>query len=216
MRRHDEDEIHSPGRIAVHMRAASVVAISGVCSLVPAHAQELSGSALVKALRGGGYVLVMRHASSPREVPDARTANADNTSRERQLDDAGRTTATAMGQALTRLGIPLRQVFTSPTYRARETVRLLALRDAMPIEELGDAGRSMQAAGDAQAEWLQKIVARIPMGNTLVVTHQPNIARAFPNASDVADGETLVFRPDGRGGTMLVGRVKIEDWPRLR
>ena len=159
---------------------------------------------------------MMRHASSPRETPDASTANPDNTSRERQLDEAGRSTAKAMGEALRSLAIPIGQVYTSPTYRARETVRLLALKDAMPIEELGDAGRSMQAAGDAQAEWLQKTAARTPMGNTLVITHQPNIARAFPTASDIADGETLVFHPDGKGGTMLVARVKIEEWARLR
>ena len=198
------------------MRVTSAVLVVTCALLATVRAQELSGSALIESLRRGGYVLVMRHASSPREAPDARAANADNTARERQLDEAGRTTATAMGEAVRRLGIPVRQVFTSPTYRARETVRLLGLKEAMPIEELGDAGRSMQAAGDAQAEWLQKTVARAPMGNTLVVTHQPNIARAFPNASDVADGETLVFHPDGKGGTMLVGRVKIEEWARLR
>lgn len=50
-------------------------------------AQTLSGQALVAALREGGYVIVMRHASSPREEPDERTANADNVNRERQLDD---------------------------------------------------------------------------------------------------------------------------------
>jgi phosphohistidine phosphatase SixA len=198
------------------MRTITAVLALACALAVSGQAQELSGSGLVNALRRGGYVLVMRHASSPRETPDAKTANPDNTSRERQLDDTGRTTATAMGAALKQLAIPIGQVFTSPTYRARETVRLLSLKDAMPIEELGDAGRSMQAAGDAQAEWLHKTVARAPMGNTLVVTHQPNIARAFPNASDIADGETLVFKPDGKGGTMLVARVKIEEWTRLR
>ena len=181
-----------------------------------AQGQELSGGSLVKALRGGGYVLVMRHASSPRETPDEKTANADNTTRERQLDDAGRSTAKAMGDALRRLAIPIGPVYTSPTYRARETVRLLALENAMPVDELGDAGRSMQAAGDAQAEWLHKTVARSAPRNVLVVTHQPNIARAFPNASNIADGETLVFHPDGKGGTMIVARVKIDEWARLR
>jgi phosphohistidine phosphatase SixA len=195
----------------------TVSVLTVACALITSvEGQELSGSALVKALRSGGYVLVMRHASSPRETPDAQTANPHNTTRERQLDEAGRTTATAMGQALSKLGIPVRQVFTSPTYRARETVRLLGLKDVMPIEELGDSGRSMQAAGDAQAEWLHKIVARAPMGNALIVTHMPNIARAFPTAADVADGETLIFKPDGKGGTVVVARVKIEEWPRLK
>jgi len=198
------------------MRAISAALALACALMTTVTAQELSGTALVEALKRGGYVLVMRHTSSPREVPDARTANPDNTARERQLDETGRATATATGAALRRLAIPIGQVFTSPTYRARETVRFLSLKDAMPIEELGDAGRSMQAAGDAQAEWLQKTAARVPMGNTLIVTHQPNVARAFPSASDIADGETLIFHPDGKGGTMLVARVKVEEWPRMR
>ena len=33
-----------------------------------AHAQTLSGDGLVNALRHGGYVIVMRHTSSPREA----------------------------------------------------------------------------------------------------------------------------------------------------
>jgi len=65
-----------------------------------APAQMLSGAALVQALRHGGYVLVVRHASSPREAPDKQTANADNVNQERQLDQIGRTTAIAMGKAL--------------------------------------------------------------------------------------------------------------------
>ncbi len=45
----------------------------------------------------------------------------------------------------------------------------------------------------------------------------PNIARAFPSlASGVAEGEALVFGADGKGGAALVGRIKLEEWPRLR
>src|SRR5438270_3919983 len=80
-----------------------------------AHAQTLSGEALVKALRQGGYVILMRHASSPREAPDKQTANPDNVKPERQLDQEGRTTATAMGKALRDLKIPVGEVLSSPT-----------------------------------------------------------------------------------------------------
>src|SRR5580658_579508 len=89
-----------------------------------AHAQTLQGHTLVEALQKGGYVIVMRHANSPREVPDAKSANPDNTKPERQLDAEGRTTATAMGKALRNLKIPVGEVLVSPTYRAMETVRL--------------------------------------------------------------------------------------------
>ena len=178
--------------------------------------QSLSKNELVRALEKGGNVLVMRHASSPREVPDVKTANTDNTNRERQLDEAGRTAATMMGKAMRDLKIPIGDVFSSPTYRALETVRLALWPNVMPTPELGDGGQSMQGVSDAQGVWLQKKVTEVPRSaNTILVTHMPNLTRAFPQVSGVADGETLVFRPDGKGNAPLIGRIKIEEWPGL-
>ena len=183
-----------------------------------AHAQMLSGQALLKALRQGGYVIVMRHASSPREVPDRQHANPDNTKPERQLDETGRTTAAAMGKALRELKLPIGEVFSSPTYRALETVRLAQLPAPKPTPELGDNGRSMSGGTAAQAAWLQKAVVQFPVGaNTVVVTHFPNLTRAFPrDAAGVEDGEALIFGPDGKGGAKVAARVKIEDWPKMK
>jgi phosphohistidine phosphatase SixA len=183
-----------------------------------AHTQTLSGEALVKALRQGGYVIVMRHASSPREVPDKQAANPDNVKPERQLDPIGRATSAAMGKALRDLKIPIGDVFTSPTYRALETVRLAQWANPKPTLELGDNGQSMAGGTEAQAAWLQKIVTQFPSGtNTLVVTHFPNLTRAFPEqATGVGDGEALIFGPDGKGGARVIARVKIEDWPKMK
>jgi phosphohistidine phosphatase SixA len=199
-------------------RGVSVIATSILLLSGAVHAQTLSGEALVQALRHGGYVIVMRHASSPREVPDKQTANPDNTKPERQLDETGRTTAAAMGKALRELKIPIGEVFTSPTYRALETVRLAQFPNPKPSPELGDNGQSMAGGTEAQAAWLQKIVTQFPSGtNTLVVTHFPNLTRAFPQqAIGVEDGEALIFGPDGRGGARVVARVKIEDWQKIK
>ena len=183
-----------------------------------APAQPASDKSIAKTLRQGGYVIVMRHANSPRETPDAKTADAENVNRERQLDDEGRVTATAMGKALRDLKIPIGDVYTSPTYRALETVRLAQLPNPKPVPELGDNGRSMQGGTAAQAAWLQKQVTQFPRGtNTILITHQPNMAGAFPQlAAGLAEGEALIFGPDGKGGAALVARVKIEEWPRLQ
>ncbi len=184
-------------------------------------AQMLSGDALVRALRGGGFVLVMRHASSPQEAPDKQHANADNVKLERQLDENGRATAIAMGNALRTLKIPIGEVLTSPTYRALETARLAQLPNPQALEVLGDGGHSMKDISEAQAAWLKHKVTEFPSGtNTVIVTHQPNIARAFPQwASNLSDGETLVFGPgrnsDRPGEASLVARIKIEQWPKL-
>jgi len=176
------------------------------------HAQQLQGDALVKALRQGGYVIVMRHASSPREVPDKQTANPDNVKPERQLDQEGRATATAMGKALRDLKIPIGAVFTSPTYRALETIRYAQFGNPQPVPELGDNGQSMQGGTEAQAAWLKKKVTEFPKGtNTLLITHMPNMSRAFPDATaNLADGEALVFAPTG-----VVARIKIDEWKGL-
>jgi hypothetical protein len=64
-------------------------------------AQDLHGEALVKALQKDGYILVMRHASLPREVPDKPAANPDNSKPERQLDEGGRNTAIAWARRFT-------------------------------------------------------------------------------------------------------------------
>jgi len=200
-------------------RAWVVAAIAwSAVGIGPGQAQTLPGDALAKALRQGGYVILMRHANSPRETPGREAANPDNINRERQLDEEGRTTATAMGKALRELKIPIGDVLTSPTYRALETVRLAELPNPKPVPELGDNGRSMQGGTAAQAAWLQKKVTEFPKGSdTILVTHQPNIAGAFPQlAAGLAEGESLVFGPDGKGGATLVARVKIEEWPRLR
>jgi phosphohistidine phosphatase SixA len=183
-----------------------------------AHAQALSGEALVKALRQGGYVIVMRHASSPRQEPDKKTANPDNLAFERQLDQTGRETAAAMGRALRDLKIPIGEVLSSPTYRALETIRLGQFGKPQTFPELGDGGQNMRAATESQTDFLHRRVKQFPeRTNTLIVTHFPNIMAAFPElAANLADGEALIFGPDGKGGAALVTRVKIEDWPTMR
>ncbi len=53
--------------------------------------------------------------------------------------------------------------------------------------------------------------------NTILVTHLPNMAAAFPQeTSGLSDGETLMFSPDGKGGATLVARIKIEQWSTMR
>ena len=181
-------------------------------------AHELTGPSLLSALRHGGCVIVMRHASSPRTPPDAGHADQENVNHERQLDEEGRASARAFGDALRRLRLPLGAVLASPTYRALETARLARLT-ATPTSELGDSGHSMQADPQgARGHWLRTRVdaASSPGKDDLLITHLPNIAEAFGDAAaGLEDGEALIFRPDGHGGAQLIARVKISEWPRL-
>jgi len=181
-------------------------------------AQTLSGGALVTALRQGGYVILMRHASSPQQPPSRENANPDNVKVERQLDDVGRSSAMAMGQALRDLKIPVGEVLSSPTYRALETARLAQWTNVTAVPELGDNGQGMtRVVPEEQTAWLKRRVTQRARGtNTILITHQPNISRAFPESSaGLSEGEALIFSPDGKGGATVVARIKIEEWPRL-
>jgi phosphohistidine phosphatase SixA len=196
---------------------AAAALVPGLTTCIDAAAQTAADDALVKVLRQGGYVMVMRHASSPGETPSRQTANADNVKLERQLDESGRRGAGAMGDAVRDLGIPVGDVLTSPTYRAQETVRLARLPNPQVHAELGDTGKSMQGVSDEQAAWLRQRASAVKKGaNTIIVTHLPNISRAFPAWDEVAQGEVVVVGPDGKGGVRTVGRIRIEEWPRLR
>jgi phosphohistidine phosphatase SixA len=185
-------------------------------SLAPGAAQSLSGAALATALRQGGYVLVMRHANSPAQPPDTADADSANVKLERQLDAAGRDAARIMGEAVKAARIPIGEVLSSPTYRALQTVNLASLGKAKTFAELDEGAAGMQGnAESTRVAWLQAQVLQGPRAgtNTIVVTHAPNIKDSF--GIDAAAGETLVFRPDGRGGAAQVARIKISDWQAL-
>jgi phosphohistidine phosphatase SixA len=199
-------------------RLGTVLLLGLVAATGRLHAQSVPPSELVRQLGGGGYVLVMRHASSPREPPSAALANPDNRALERQLDEAGQRGAAAMGMAIRALKIPVGEVLTSPTYRAVETLSHAGFTSPTVVTELGDRGRSMQGIDEAQAAWLRKKVNDTPRsGNMLIVTHQPNLSRAFPEwGATVADGEVVVLRPNGQGDSAIVGRIPIGAWSSLR
>lgn len=212
------ETINRPRMLSRRAFACATMAAVALAAMGHAHAQQLAGAPLIAALREGGYVLVMRHASSPAMPPDKAIADHENTALERQLDENGRSTSRAMGKALRALHISVREVLSSPTYRARQTVHLAGLPEPRTIPELGDGGQSMQPLQASPAAWLRNVVSQPPLPGTdrLIVTHAPNITAAFgANVADVADGETLVFHPSGNGEAVLAGRIRIEEWPLL-
>ena len=185
-------------------------------SVLPGNAQSLSGAGLAEALRQGGYVLVMRHANSPAQPPDKKDADAANVKLERQLDAAGRDAARSMGEAVKALRIPIGAVFSSPTYRALQTVNLASLGKALAVPELDEGAAGMQGNAEVvRVTWLRAAAAQAPRAgtNNFVVTHAPNIKDSF--GIDAAAGEALVFKSDGKGGVTQVARIKIGDWPAL-
>ncbi len=197
------------------MRTFGIATLTLLAALGLCAGEAQDRATVLSALKHGGLYIVMRHASSPRDPPDAAHVVEGNTDRERQLDETGRSTAAAMGEAIRALGVSVGEVLTSPTWRARETATLAGFRAARSVPALGDGGHGMQGVDEEHVRWLRETVTRPPgSGNGVLITHLPNLAAAFPSfAAGLADGEALILKPEP-GGARLVGRVRIEDWPR--
>lgn len=194
------------GRILTFSLLALMLGIASAGSL-------LEGKQLTTALAAGGYVFLMRHASSPATPPTPDQAEPGNVSHERQLDEAGRAAARAMGEAMRHLRIPVGKVLSSTSYRALETAGMAGFPDPQTYDDLAASGRSPEHSASLRAQ-----VALVPDAgtNTVIISHLPNISDAFPgDAKDLAEGEALIYHPDGHGKVTLVARVKIEDWPKL-
>ena len=197
---------------------ACLIALSAFSGV--AKGAVLTGPALVKELKNGGYVLVMRHAQSPDARPTASEAKPDNPARERQLDMQGEASAKVLGQALRKLAVPIGQIYCSPTYRARETIRLAGLQRPQLVMALAEGSKGMRGAAEAaQVQWLRVAVTEPPAQgtNTLIVTHTPNIAGAFGTpTADIKAGEMIVFRPaPATAGGAVVGRITVAQWQKL-
>lgn len=178
-----------------------------------AWAQEQPRESVINAMRDGGFAIVMRHASSPRQAPGEEARNSDNAPGERQLDENGRASSQAMGEALRRLGIHIEQVASSPTYRAMETARHMGYETVEQYAELGTAG--MRESTTVAAEWLkQKLSEPLEAGNLLVISHAPVIGNAFPEEGrSMEDGEALIFDPRGQEGPAFVTKIRVDEWP---
>jgi phosphohistidine phosphatase SixA len=147
----------------------------------------------------------MRHAIAP-GGGDPPGFRLDDCATQRNLSEEGRNQARSIGESFRSRGIPVDRVLTSQWCRCRETAELL---DLSPVEEYAvlNSFFSDRSTADSQTEALRRFVGETdPQGNILLVTHQVNITGltgVFP-----ASGEMVVVRPDGKGGFLLVGRLR--------
>jgi hypothetical protein len=101
-----------------------------------------SAPAWLAALQGGGHVIVLRHGATYADQADTNPLDLKDTAHQRQLNDAGRAAAKAMGDALRKLKIPVAKVQTSLFHRAVETGRLLGFGEVSSTADLSEGGRS--------------------------------------------------------------------------
>lgn len=160
---------------------------------------------LWQRLQAGGHVLLIRHAVTDPGIGDPPGFRLDACSTQRNLSEAGKRDARALGAALRRRGIPLGPVWSSRWCRCLDTARLAFGRvEAAPM--LDSIFRESDAAGKARVrDTLARVGAYTGKGNLVLVTHDVNI-RALVNES-VAQGEIVVARAV-KGKLDVLGRLR--------
>jgi len=185
----------------------------------PASAQVDPGMMeAVKALRGGGHVIVFRHGATYQDQADTDPLNITNVAKQRQLNDQGRALAREIGEAMRKLKVPVGQVITSQFNRAVETGTLLGFGAVTSTADITEGGLVVTPTeNNRRAAAMKKLAAMAPPSgtNAILVSHKPNIMDAFgKNWFDVREGEASIFKPDGTGYKLVV-RIQAADWSKL-
>lgn len=160
---------------------------------------------LWQRLQAGGHVLLLRHAATVPGIGDPPGFRLGACGTQRNLSEAGKRDAVAIGAAFRQRGIPIGPVWSSRWCRCLDTARLAFGRvEASPM--LDSIFRDSDAAGKAKVrETLARVGAYAGKGNLVLVTHDVNI-RALVDES-VAQGEIVVARP-AHGKLEILGRLR--------
>lgn len=187
--------------------AQEPVSIADAESSAPAPEASMRGTALLAALRRGGYVVYFRHTATDFSRDDARMQDLADCANQRLLSEQGRLDARAIGAALRDLGLSAAESFASPMCRTMEHARLM-LGTVVPRAEIRE-GRGGDYAG------LKRLLAA-PVaagGNRWIVGHGIPF-RAVAGPPHLAEGEAAVLLPRTSGWT-VIARLQVGDWPAL-
>jgi phosphohistidine phosphatase SixA len=175
----------------------------------------LSRKDIGSALRGGGFVLYMRHSATDPVPDDSDPVVLSDCDTQRMLSEVGRRQARAIGQAIERLDIPVGRVLSSPFCRALDTARLAfgrATREPA-LENLETA--ETEEVADARTRALRHLLST-PVdaaANDVLVAHGFNITSAA--GITIEEGEIAVFRPIGEADFALVAEIEPDEWERF-
>ena len=161
------------------------------------------------ALRAGGHVALIRHASTDAGLGDPPGYKLGDCATQRNLSALGREESRRLGERFRREGVVVEKVYTSPWCRCRDT--------AMEAFGKADDWQALSSFFDDRSRGphlTERVKQRIggystrrPGGTIVMVTHNVNIA-ALTKLS-VGSGDIVVVRPDGCCGLRMVGRIRL-------
>lgn len=167
----------------------------------PAHADEN----LWVVLRGGGHVLLMRHAATNPGIGDPPQFSLQDCRTQRNLSAAGKTQAARTGKRIDELGIPISAVLSSRWCRCLDTASI-AFGSVTPEPMLDSFFGERSAQGEQQTAAVRaRIQSFRGPGNLVMVTHQVNITAL--TGEYPAEGEIFVVRAGTQSALQWIGRI---------
>ena len=211
----------STGLAATALTLASALGAFG-SSPSEARTQRAAGGTDIKtvarALRAGGYVILVRHGATFSNQADTTPSNLADVTKQRNLNDKGKELARAFGVSVRGAGVPIGEVYTSQFNRAYETAVLAGFKGIEKTADLSEGGLVVTPdENNRRAKALRDMLGKAPDKgkNNILITHKPNIVDALgKDWFDVKEGEASIFRP-AAGKYKLVARVNMEDWSKI-
>jgi phosphohistidine phosphatase SixA len=204
---------------------AALLVLGLLVAALPAAAQpggqalkpKLDESAIVEALKSGGYTILLRHMATAPFNPDSATFDIDDCATQRNLSDRGRQQAKRLGQSFQKLGIRVDEVLSSPYCRCMETGEL-AFRKVTSSELLRVGDSRPGSGSDDPGIAIRKLLDTPPPAgeNTVLIAHSVTLLYAY-GLTGKPEGIAHVFQPTGLGlgQARYLGSVKPDDWPAL-
>jgi phosphohistidine phosphatase SixA len=181
--------------------------IADATSSAPVAGAALQGPALLNALRSGGYVVYFRHTATDFSRGDSAMKSYDDCANQRLLSPQGQSDATAIGQRIRALQLPVGEALASPYCRTMDHARRM-LTTVTPRNEI------REAQGNNYAGLKQLLATPVKAGTNRWIVGHGTPFRAVAGAPHLAEGEAAVIRPDTTGWT-VVARVAVADWQAL-
>jgi phosphohistidine phosphatase SixA len=155
-------------------------------------------------LKGGGQVILIRHAITTPGVGDPPGFRLDDCTTQRNLTEEGRRDARHLGEVFRARSIPVDRVLSSPWCRCLETARL-AFGAAEPWTPLSNLyGRSEARA--EQVRQMQPVLGERRAGGNLVLVSHGSTISAITGISP-ATAEMVIVTPRGGESFTVAGRL---------
>jgi phosphohistidine phosphatase SixA len=193
--------------VKLRWRAASLIAMA----LLGAGQARANDDEAWKLLKEGGQVVLMRHAQTDPGVGDPPNMRIDDCTTQRNLTEAGRKQARAIGDAIRAHGVQVDRVVSSPMCRCLETGKLAFGR----VDETQHAASTRSGTEDPAklVREMRALATEKHRGGIIVmVSHGRTIAAVTDIQTE--PGEMIIVTPQGDGKFEVHGRLMAAPVPK--